>query len=66
MLSRASRPGEIRPLRLGVATGCRLQRDVIAYRPTVVTIMPCMNVGRYRAFDQEVFNTYAAGMASIV
>lgn len=44
----------------------RLQRDVIAYRPTVVTIMLGMNDGRYRAYDQDIFNTYASGYEHIV
>src|SRR2546427_9859948 len=35
----------------------RLQRDVIAHRPTVVTIMLGMNDGRYRAYDAELFQT---------
>src|SRR5512146_2824116 len=29
----------------------RLKRDVLAYQPTVMTIMLGMNDGRYRAFD---------------
>ena len=44
----------------------RLTRDVLAYRPTVMTIMLGMNDGRYRAFDPEIFNTYAAGCRNIV
>ena len=44
----------------------RLTRDVYPYRPTVMTIMLGMNDGRYRAFDQETFDTFAAGMKSIV
>lgn len=43
----------------------RLERDVIAYKPTVVTIMLGMNDGRYRAFDQEIFDVYASGYASM-
>src|SRR5512139_2523761 len=34
----------------------RLQRDVVPYRPNVVTIMLGMNDGRYRAFDQQLFD----------
>ncbi len=30
----------------------RLRRDVVAYRPTVMTIMLGMNDGHYRAYDQ--------------
>lgn len=44
----------------------RLSRDVYVYKPTVMTIMLGMNDGRYRAFDQELFDTYRKGLASIV
>ena len=44
----------------------RLQRDVIAYKPTVMTIMLGMNDGSYRAFDQHIFDTYASGYQHIV
>lgn len=44
----------------------RLQRDVIPYKPTVVTIMLGMNDGSYRAFDQKIFDTYASGYRHIV
>jgi lysophospholipase L1-like esterase len=44
----------------------RLSRDVYAYKPTVMTVMLGMNDGRYRAFDQEIFDTYRNGLASIV
>jgi lysophospholipase L1-like esterase len=44
----------------------RLQRDVIAYKPTVVTIMLGMNDGSYRAFDQKIFEVYASGYRHIV
>jgi len=44
----------------------RLQRDVIAHRPTVVTIMLGMNDGRYRAYDAELFQTYSSGYERIV
>jgi lysophospholipase L1-like esterase len=44
----------------------RLARDVIAYHPTVVTIMLGMNDGRYRAFDPAIFKTYSAGYEHIV
>lgn len=44
----------------------RLARDVVAYQPTVLTIMLGMNDGRYRAFDQDIFNTYATGYRRIV
>src|SRR4249919_3923366 len=44
----------------------RLQRDVYPYKPTVITIMLGMNDGRYKAFDQQLFDTYANGMKDIV
>jgi lysophospholipase L1-like esterase len=44
----------------------RLNRDVIIYRPTVITVMLGMNDGRYRAFDQDTFNTYSAGYEKMV
>ena len=50
----------------GGGVDLRLQRDVLAYRPTVVTIMLGMNDGRYRAFDQRIFGMYSRGSAEIV
>lgn len=44
----------------------RLTRDVIAYRPNVVTIMLGMNDGRYRKFDQQIFDIYSGGYKQIV
>ena len=44
----------------------RLPRDVVTYKPTVVTVMLGMNDGRYRAFDQQIFDTYANGYQKIV
>jgi lysophospholipase L1-like esterase len=44
----------------------RLRRDVIAYRPTVMTIMLGMNDGRYRAFDEAIFHDYSSGYEKIV
>lgn len=44
----------------------RLARDVFAYKPSVVTIMLGMNDGRYRAFDQQIFDIYSSGYKSIV
>jgi lysophospholipase L1-like esterase len=44
----------------------RLSRDVFPYKPTVVTIMLGMNDGGYRAFDQKIFDTYAAGFEHIL
>jgi lysophospholipase L1-like esterase len=44
----------------------RLERDVFAYKPTVMTIMLGMNDGSYRAFDQKIFDTYADGTRHII
>lgn len=45
----------------GGPIGLRLRRDVEPYRPTVVTIMLGMNDGRYRSYDQAVFDWYKTG-----
>src|SRR5438128_5056539 len=44
----------------------RLWRDVLPYNPTVVTIMLGMNDGRYRAFDQAIFDKFSTGFKAIV
>ena len=44
----------------------RLRRDVVAYKPTVMTIMLGMNDGSYRAFDEKIFDTYAKGYEHII
>src|SRR5438876_2165317 len=44
----------------------RLQRDLITYKPTVLTIMLGMNDGRYRAYDPDIFQQYSSGFESIV
>ncbi len=44
----------------------RLHRDVIAYKPTVMTVMLGMNDASYRAYDAQVFNTYSEGYKHIV
>jgi lysophospholipase L1-like esterase len=44
----------------------RLDRDVIAHRPTVVTVMLGMNDGGYRAFDPALFEAYSAGYRHLV
>src|SRR5437667_5496540 len=44
----------------------RLQRDVIAYKPTVLTIMLGMNDGSYRAFNPDIFERFSSGFESIV
>jgi lysophospholipase L1-like esterase len=44
----------------------RLRRDVLPYKPTVMTIMLGMNDGRYRAFDPQIFRDFSIGFESIV
>src|SRR5438093_494713 len=44
----------------------RLRRDVVAYKPTALTIMLGMNDGSYRAFDEKIFDTYARGYQHII
>jgi lysophospholipase L1-like esterase len=44
----------------------RLPRDVIAYKPTVMTIMLGMNDASYRAWDDGIFNTYSTGYQHII
>jgi lysophospholipase L1-like esterase len=44
----------------------RLERDVFAYSPTVVTVMLGMNDGRYRSFDPQFFDVYAKGYDHLV
>jgi lysophospholipase L1-like esterase len=44
----------------------RLDRDVFAYHPTVVTILLGMNDGEYQAFDQKLFEKYQQGYRHIV
>lgn len=44
----------------------RLKRDVIAFKPTVMTIMLGMNDGGYRAWDDALFQTYRVGYEHII
>lgn len=39
----------------------RLDRDVIAYKPTVMTVMLGMNDASYQPYKEETFSTYATG-----
>jgi len=50
----------------GGAIDLRLARDVVAYKPTVMTCMLGMNDGQYRAFDAAIFSAYVAGYRHIV
>lgn len=44
----------------------RLKRDVLAYKPTVMTIMLGMNDGHYRAFNDDDFRVFTEGYEHIV
>ena len=44
----------------------RLQRDVFAYKPTVMTIMLGMNDASYKPFDTAIYSTYTNGYQHIV
>jgi len=46
--------------------GVRLERDVVALHPTVVTIMLGMNDGSYRGPDHEIRDRFATGYRAIV
>ena len=43
----------------------RFKRDVLAYKPTVLTVDFGMNDGSYRAFDEKIFETYVKGLQGI-
>jgi lysophospholipase L1-like esterase len=43
----------------------RFKRDVLAYKPTVLTVDFGMNDGSYRAFDQKIFDVYVKGLQGI-
>ena len=44
----------------------RFEDDVAAFKPKYVTILLGMNDGAYRGFDQPTFDTYSAGMTTIL
>ncbi len=44
----------------------RLKRDVVNYKPTVVTVFLGMNDGGYASYDDARFQTYAQGLTHIV
>jgi lysophospholipase L1-like esterase len=50
----------------GGSADIRLERDVIAYNPSVVTIMFGMNDGGYRPYSPELFDDFTAGYEHIV
>src|SRR6266404_492706 len=50
----------------GVGALARIDRDVIAHKPTVVTLLFGMNDGLYKDFDAAVMKTYTDGMSEII
>lgn len=44
----------------------RFDADVAAYKPKYVTILLGMNDGRYRPFDQQIFDTYRTDMTELL
>jgi lysophospholipase L1-like esterase len=44
----------------------RLQRDVIAYKPTVATVLLGMNDGRYRQFNEGLYSDFVGGYEKLV
>jgi lysophospholipase L1-like esterase len=44
----------------------RLQRDVFAHRPPVVTVMLGMNDGRYRPFEQPIYDRFVDGYERLI
>ena len=51
---------------IGGPIDTRLKRDVLAYQPTVVTLMLGMNDAGYRLFDPHLFKSYRSGYEHIV
>jgi lysophospholipase L1-like esterase len=51
---------------LGGPIDLRLDRDVLAYGPTVITIMLGMNDAEYRPYDDGIFNIFASGYGHIL
>jgi len=50
----------------GVGGLARIERDVIAHRPTVITLLFGMNDGRYRDFDAATAKVYEDGLTAII
>jgi lysophospholipase L1-like esterase len=51
---------------LGGRAEQRLARDVVAHKPTVVTLMLGMNDGRYRPFEQPTYDRFVEGYDRLV
>src|SRR4051812_9835120 len=50
----------------GVGALARIERDVVAYKPTVVTLLFGMNDGLYKDFDPDLLKTYTDGLSQII
>jgi lysophospholipase L1-like esterase len=50
----------------GVGALPRIERDVIAHKPTVVTLLFGMNDGLYKEFDPAVMKIYTDGLSEII
>ena len=50
----------------GVGALARIERDVVAYKPTVVTLLFGMNDGLYKDFDPDVMKAFTDGLSQIV
>src|SRR5437899_7622035 len=50
----------------GVGALARIDRDVIAHKPTVVTLLFGMNDGLYKDFDPAVMKVYTDGLSEII
>jgi lysophospholipase L1-like esterase len=51
---------------VGGSLELRLQRDVIPYKPTVVTVLLGMNDGRYRALNESTYRDFTTGYERLV
>ncbi len=50
----------------GGSLQARLQRDVIPYKPTVVTVLLGMNDGHYRALNEPTYRDFTTGYEKLV
>ncbi len=50
----------------GVGALARIERDVVSYKPSVVTLLFGMNDGLYKDFDPDLLKTYTDGLSQII
>lgn len=50
----------------GVGALARIERDVVAYKPTIVTLLFGMNDGYYKDFDPDALKAYEDGLSQII